>query len=173
APIGSPRRTSCAATAPARGGCTSKRIRIARAPSSCASARRAACGRTPRCTDGPGRHCREKRQVCPRDFGRLGPVFAGATIARRRGMRFALFALLVAGCGGSQPLTSEVVDAESADTKEDAVHPNLTATQQKQVRTALDNICGDTWCDGDWNWTFEKVTCKLDLGTCTWTALVQ
>ena len=37
----------------------------------------------------------------------------------------------------------------------------------------IDNICGDTWCDGDWNWSFKKIACKLDLGSCTWTALIS
>jgi hypothetical protein len=81
--------------------------------------------------------------------------------------------LLLIGCSGGAPLESEVVDSDSLDTKDDGAHKNLTTTQQKQALFQLNHICGDTWCDGDWSFDFKKIVCKLDLGTCTWTALIQ
>jgi hypothetical protein len=91
-------------------------------------------------------------------------------------IRHTLFALaLAAGCAGSTtPLATEIADTSAAelDAKEDAAQKNLTTAQQKTVLTQLNNICGDTWCDGDWSFDFKKIVCKLDLGTCTWTALI-
>jgi hypothetical protein len=86
----------------------------------------------------------------------------------------ALVSLLFAACGGPAPLETEVSDATAADAevKEDSAHKDLTAKQQKAVLLQLNNICGDTWCDGDWSWSFKSITCKLDLGTCTWTAMI-
>src|SRR4051812_21532194 len=89
--------------------------------------------------------------------------------------RYGLIALaLAAGCAGGAPLSTEIGDTTAAalDAKEDAAHENLTTPQQKAVLTQLDNICGDTWCSGDWSFDFKKIVCKLDLGTCTWTALI-
>jgi hypothetical protein len=84
------------------------------------------------------------------------------------------FVLAAAGCGGAQSLSTEVAEANPADldVKEDATHKNLTVAQRKQVLFQLNQICGDTWCDGDWEFDFKKIVCKLDLGTCTWTALI-
>jgi hypothetical protein len=88
--------------------------------------------------------------------------------------RLLVVTLLFAGCAAQPPLETEVAEASAADAdvKEDAAHKDLTAKQQKAVLTQLNNICGDTWCDGDWEWNFKAITCKLDLGTCTWTALI-
>jgi hypothetical protein len=92
-------------------------------------------------------------------------------------IRHVLIAFALAGCAGSASLSTEVSDSsaaevDAADAKADAAHRNLTTAQQKAVLTQLDNICGDTWCDGDWSFDFKKIVCKLDLGTCTWTALI-
>ena len=87
-----------------------------------------------------------------------------------------LFSLaLAAGCSPPSTLETEVSDASEADlaAKEDSAHKNLTLAQQKAVLTQLNNICGDTWCDGDWSWSFKKIECKLDLASCTWTALID
>lgn len=81
---------------------------------------------------------------------------------------------LAGGCAGSASLQSDIAEATPAelDAKKDAAHQDLTATQEKAVLTQLNNICGDTWCDGDWTFDFKKLVCKLDLGSCTWTALI-
>lgn len=31
------------------------------------------------------------------------------------------------------------------------------ATEAEKVRKAIDNICGDTWCEGDYSFRFKKV----------------
>ncbi len=43
--------------------------------------------------------------------------------------------------------------------------PILSAREAEKVRRSLDNICGDTWCEGDFNWYVTEVTCPGD-GTC-------
>ncbi len=75
----------------------------------------------------------------------------------------------------SSPLETEVAVASPADVdaKEDSAHKDLTAKQKSEVLLQLNNICGDTWCDGDWWWTFKSITCKLDLDSCTWTAMID
>ncbi|MDB4965455.1 MAG: hypothetical protein JWN44_1144 [Myxococcales bacterium] len=85
----------------------------------------------------------------------------------------------LAGCGAS-PLATEVGDAapvdettSALDAKEDRGATDLTAAQRKAALFQLNQICGDTWCSGDWSFTFKKLTCKLDAGSCTWTALIE
>lgn len=34
------------------------------------------------------------------------------------------------------------------------------------VAQEIDNICGDTWCEGDFNWSFDNLNCDLAKGTC-------
>ena len=81
--------------------------------------------------------------------------------------------LFFAACGNA-PLAEDVATATAAlDAKADTAATDITAAQQKTVLRLLNNICGDTWCDGDWFFTFEKITCKLTAGTCTWTALIE
>jgi hypothetical protein len=84
-------------------------------------------------------------------------------------------ALAAAGCAAQAPLQTEIADASEADldAKEDSAHLNLSLADQKAVLFQLNQICGDTWCSGDWEFTFKKIVCKLDLGTCTWTAMIQ
>jgi len=41
----------------------------------------------------------------------------------------------------------------------------LTDREAEKVRQSLDDICGDTWCEGDYNWWVDGVTCPGD-GTC-------
>jgi hypothetical protein len=35
------------------------------------------------------------------------------------------------------------------------------------VANEIDNICGDTWCEGDFNWSFNNLTCELSEGACS------
>lgn len=40
----------------------------------------------------------------------------------------------------------------------------LTEEQSYEVITEIDNICGDTWCEGDFNFEFESIECSLISG---------
>jgi DNA uptake protein ComE-like DNA-binding protein len=46
-----------------------------------------------------------------------------------------------------------------------ATEPILDAREAEKVRQSLDDICGDTWCEGDYNWYVTEVSCPGD-GTC-------
>jgi len=35
----------------------------------------------------------------------------------------------------------------------------LDKAEQKTVLTAINNICGDTWCEGDYNFDFQSFAC--------------
>jgi hypothetical protein len=112
----------------------------------------------------------------------LGALAAGAALANGGGMSLrtlVLFSVVAAGCGAPS-LPTEVSDAAAVtdeaaalDAKEDRGPTDLTAAQRKVALFQLNQICGDTWCSGDWSFTFKKLTCKLQAGTCTWTALIQ
>lgn len=42
----------------------------------------------------------------------------------------------------------------------------LSAKQKKAVLRAVDNICGDTWCEGDYNFRFNKLFCSSVSKSC-------
>lgn len=48
----------------------------------------------------------------------------------------------------------------------------LTQAQSKTVLKLIDNICGDTWCDGDYDFGFRKLTCTRAAHSCTLTLQV-
>lgn len=43
----------------------------------------------------------------------------------------------------------------------------LTASQKAHTLTAIDNICGDTWCEGEFDFSFDKINCDDQSKTCT------
>jgi hypothetical protein len=43
---------------------------------------------------------------------------------------------------------------------------DLCRRDEKRVLFAIDQICGDTWCEGDYNFQFRKIRCNFTLGTC-------
>lgn len=36
-----------------------------------------------------------------------------------------------------------------------------------RIARDIDNICGDTYCEGDYNWNHENLKCDLNKGQCT------
>ncbi len=44
---------------------------------------------------------------------------------------------------------------------------DLSATQAQALLTEIDNICGDTWCEGDFNFSFNSLVCDFTKGECT------
>ncbi|MBW2464750.1 MAG: hypothetical protein JRH11_24085 [Deltaproteobacteria bacterium] len=48
----------------------------------------------------------------------------------------------------------------------------LTAGEAESVRSSLHNVCGDSWCEGDYYWYVDSVECAGD-GTCTVIQSVQ
>lgn len=42
----------------------------------------------------------------------------------------------------------------------------FSARQEKRVLQAIDNICGDTWCEGDYNFRFNTFICDKKTNAC-------
>jgi len=42
----------------------------------------------------------------------------------------------------------------------------LTEAQKQSSLSAIDIICGDTWCEGDYNFEFQTINCESDNSTC-------
>ncbi|MET0591937.1 MAG: hypothetical protein ABW133_04510 [Polyangiaceae bacterium] len=57
-------------------------------------------------------------------------------------------------------------DVESAAANE-APAGALSRTESKTVLKLLDDICGDTWCEGDHDFRFLKIGCHESSATCT------
>ena len=43
---------------------------------------------------------------------------------------------------------------------------DLSPAQNRAIVVSLDNICGDTWCEGDYNWNFANLTCNFAAKEC-------
>src|ERR1043165_2452596 len=54
-----------------------------------------------------------------------------------------------------------VDDDESVGESVEALKKNaLTAAQQATALKLIDDICGDTWCEGDHNFRFDRLVCQ-------------
>jgi hypothetical protein len=42
----------------------------------------------------------------------------------------------------------------------------FSMAQKKEVLQAIDGICGDTWCEGDYNFRFNKFSCDKATSSC-------
>ncbi len=42
----------------------------------------------------------------------------------------------------------------------------LTEDQESETLTQIDNICGDTWCEGDYDYSFNELKCDSETNTC-------
>jgi hypothetical protein len=71
----------------------------------------------------------------------------------------------VAACGAAE---SEVEDVPQAEVVGEALcQTSLSREQERVALKAIDDICADTWCAGDYNFHFERLTCALRAGACT------
>lgn len=77
----------------------------------------------------------------------------------------------VSACGGSATGAGvEVSEVTSVESQGEALAVNaLSAAQSKTVLRLIDTICGDTWCDGDYDFGFRRLTCSKVAKTCTLT----
>jgi hypothetical protein len=96
-----------------------------------------------------------------------------------------LCVLLASACGGTADVITdeELIDGEAtvvdaaeadleaeADLKADAA--TLTSSQQRTVLQVIDNTCGDTWCEGEFNYRFTRMACDFGARRCTLSATV-
>jgi hypothetical protein len=91
------------------------------------------------------------------------------SLERRLGV---LVTLLLPAC--AVDTDGAVADAGALARNESALCRNaLSPSQEQTVLKLIDDICGDTWCEGDNNFAFERLTCRAgtpaspDGGTCT------
>jgi hypothetical protein len=78
--------------------------------------------------------------------------------------------LSVAACSAGASSGVEVSEAAPVETQSEALAGNaLSATQAKTALRLIDNICGDTWCDGDYDFGFRRLSCSRAAHTCTLT----
>ena len=74
-----------------------------------------------------------------------------------------------ADAAGLDELSTDPIDAASPTSaplaRADA--GDLSADQARSVLFELDQICGDTWCAGDFDFAFARVTCQFARATCT------
>jgi len=81
--------------------------------------------------------------------------------------------LVVAACGGA-PESAASRDGTSVEETRDVQTDPLTTSDLPKEQSAvvlklLDDICGDTWCEGEYDWHFPKIVCHFSAGTCTLT----
>ncbi|HYQ43949.1 MAG TPA: hypothetical protein VER11_18335 [Polyangiaceae bacterium] len=82
--------------------------------------------------------------------------------------------LLLACSAGSGPSpTIEVGEGSSVETSEEALVGNaLSPAQAATALKLIDDICGDTWCSGDYNFGFRRLNCNRRAQSCTLTLQV-
>lgn len=44
---------------------------------------------------------------------------------------------------------------------------NISSDLESEVLQQFDDICGDTWCEGEYDYRFEKFSCNFNIKTCT------
>jgi hypothetical protein len=75
--------------------------------------------------------------------------------------------------GGVEVAEAEpAADAVAQDETEGLTKNALSAAQAKTTLKLIDDICGDTWCDGDYDFGFRRLTCAQSAHTCTLTLQV-
>ncbi len=42
----------------------------------------------------------------------------------------------------------------------------FTPEQNTTILRTIDNVCGDTWCEGDYNFKFITFSCEKEMSTC-------
>ena len=81
--------------------------------------------------------------------------------------------LALSACSAGTTPAVEVSDATAVDEQNEALTKNaLTAAESKTALRLIDDICGDTWCDGDYDFGFHRLTCAKAAHTCTLTLQV-
>ena len=77
-----------------------------------------------------------------------------------------LFSISLGACAvdvgdGPSSVGSEELAAESLGESDAALCRNaLSPAQEKTALKLIDDICGDTWCEGDHDFAFEHLTCR-------------
>jgi hypothetical protein len=82
-------------------------------------------------------------------------------------------AVVLSACGAGSGSEVEVGEGSPVETREEALSGNaLSPAQAKTALKLIDDICGDTWCSGDYNFGFRRLSCSRVAKTCTLTLQV-
>lgn len=74
-------------------------------------------------------------------------------------------ALALCQCGGEPE--GELEREEELGELQQALCKNaLTAEQERVALKLIDDICGDTWCEGDYNFRFLELECQRSSRSC-------
>jgi hypothetical protein len=85
----------------------------------------------------------------------------------RRFVAFTLAGVALLACGAPASTSSEDT-GELASSHDDGLLGNaLTRAEVRTVLKLIDDICGDTWCEGDHNFRFRNLFCESSGGTCS------
>jgi hypothetical protein len=81
---------------------------------------------------------------------------------------------MLGACGGTPDAELPIeagAQASLQSTHEELRSNALTTQQANLVLKLVDDICGDTWCEGDHNFRFQRIHCKTGCsvkpGSCT------
>jgi len=81
--------------------------------------------------------------------------------------------LSLVGCGVGSGSDVEAGEGSSLETQEEPLSANaLSPAQAKTALGLLDDICADTWCSGDYDLGFRRLTCSRTAETCSLTLQV-
>jgi hypothetical protein len=78
----------------------------------------------------------------------------------------ALSGLLGSACASANDGDAAEIDG-LASQNEAWTRNALTRTQEMVVLKTIDNACADTWCEGDHDFAFRRLSCSWDTATCT------
>jgi len=79
-----------------------------------------------------------------------------------------LVALSCAGCAGTDG-AAEAGAAPLATTSAELQKNALTSAEESTALKLIDDICGDTWCSGDYDFRFDSLRCCASSESCTLT----
>jgi hypothetical protein len=69
--------------------------------------------------------------------------------------------MLCASLAGCAIDAGDGTDVEDIGEQTHELKPNaLTSKQQATALKLIDDICGDTWCEGDHNFSFDRLVCQ-------------
>jgi hypothetical protein len=77
---------------------------------------------------------------------------------KRVGLMLALLAAC-SGCAVDMADAGANGDGSLAETTEALSRKGLTKREEAVALKAIDDICGDTWCEGDHNFSFDRLEC--------------
>jgi hypothetical protein len=90
---------------------------------------------------------------------------------KRIGIAALVYLTIATGCAADATSLADEPEENVASSSEELCRKNaLSPAEEHTALQVIDNICGDTWCEGDNNFAFQKLTCTAPTsaapGTC-------